>query len=599
MDSSGYSLQSWRVDEGLPASAVNRILQDERGFIWVATMGGLVRFDGITFKQFASPLVTGTVARNIRALAQENDDSLLLVPATGGLVRWRDGVFSLHPLSAALAGKKLDTLFVEPNGAVWVGMSDDTIIRWQNGQTNQFGPADGLNRLGSRVSFAADREGHVWIGSGDYLGRYKDGKLQGFDRRRGFPQFVAPSRSGGVWIWNGERLLKMESGQMSVVSTNLPWTSVGGVVRDMFEDRDGVLWIGTSAQGLFRFADGAFMRVNTSHNAITSVMEDREGNIWVGTVGGGINRLRRKVFSIWDTKSGLLEDVSDAVSVDDRGDLWLANRGGGVARKSHGHISVVQLQEGRLKLNANTICADDEGFIWVGTGAGVYRFQRDSPERVERLETSITGVHVLFKSRDGDIWVGAEPDFLGRFHDGRLEKFSEAEGFSCRSVRAIAEDPGGRIWIGTELGRLFELAEGKFTMFSAADGLPAAPIRALMADEDGSIWIGTAGGGLLLRRDQQFTPISVSDGLPDDIIAEILEDDSGRVWCGSRRGIFHVSETRGAGICGGTHGACQRRVAGQERGIVRRVLPRHLAADGLQGQGWTTVVRDAARGDGA
>ncbi len=541
-DSAGYSFQSWRVDEGLPASSVNRVLQDERGYIWVATMGGLVRFDGVSFKQFTSPLVTGPVAKNIRALAQEDDASLLLVPATGGLVRWRDGVFSLHPLSALVAGKTLDTLFVEPNGAVWIGMSDDTIMRWQNGKTNQFGPADGLNRLGSRVSFAADREGHVWIASGDYLGRYQDGKLEGFDRRRGFPQFVASSRSGGVWIWSGERLLKMESGQMSVLSTNLPWTSVGGVVRDMFEDHDGVLWIGTSAQGLFQYADGVFTRVNTSHNAITSVTEDREGNIWVGTVGGGINRLRRKVFSISDTKSGLLEDVSDAVCVDDRGDVWLANRGGGVARKSHGSISVVQLQEGKLKLNANTICADDDGFIWVGTGAGLYRFQRDAPERVEHLETSITGVHVLFKSRDGDIWVGAEPDFLGRFHGGRLEKFSGAQGFSCRSVRAIAEDQSERIWIGTEFGRLFEIADGKFQVFDAADGLPAAPIRALLADEDGSIWIGTAGGGLLLRRGQQFTHVSVSDGLPDDIIAEILEDDAGRIWCGSRRGIFHVSK---------------------------------------------------------
>jgi signal transduction histidine kinase/sugar lactone lactonase YvrE len=421
-------------------------------------------------------------------------------------------------------------------------MSDDTIIRWQNGRMTQFGPADGLNRLGAKLSFAADREGQVWIASGDFLGRFQKGKLFGYERRRGFPQFVAPSHSGGVWIWSGDRLLKTAGTQISVINTNLPWTPMGGVVRAMYEETNGGLWIGTSAQGLFRYSDGQFARVSTSHNAITSVTEDREGNVWVGTVGGGLNRLRRKAFSICDTRTGLLEDVSDAVCVDDRGEAWLANRGGGIARMADGRASVVQLQEGKHKLNVNAICVDDSGNVWAGTGGGIYRFQRDAPERVDHMEESISGVHVLFKSRDGDVWVGAEPDVLGRFHGDKFERFGEEQGFTSRSVRAIAEDPSGKIWIGTESGRLFELADGRFTSFGAADGLPSAPIRALLADDDGSVWIGTAGGGLLLRHDQQFTQFPVSAGLPDDIVVEILEDDSGRLWCGSRRGIFHVAK---------------------------------------------------------
>jgi ligand-binding sensor domain-containing protein/signal transduction histidine kinase len=541
-----YSVQSWQTDEGLPGNEINDVLQDRNGFIWLATIGGLERFDGVTFKEFTSPLIARVAARNIRGLAQTADSTLLMLPAVGGVVQLKDGQFSPHPVGEGLAGRQLQNLFVDRGGAVWVGMDDGLVRRWQEGKISDFTPTNGLSPR-ARASFAADNEGRVWIASGGFLGSYRDGKLTHYYENVNSAEYtvVAASHSGGIWICKNAQLLKMQAGQFSLVSTNLPWVAVGGVVRMMFEDSNHALWIGTSAHGLFRFADGKFDHIETSQSQINSIAEDGEGDIWVATAGGGINRLRPKLFHLYNTKSGLPEDVSDSVCADAEGDVWLANRSGGVARISNSKVSALHLHAGQHTFHAYSVCADDQGGVWVSEG-GLYRFPRDHPEQVQSVSNRLTGhiieVHVLFKNRDGDIWIGTDQNLLGCFRGGRPENYISETNFPGQRPRAITEDADGRIWVGTEDHQLVELADGKFTLFTAADGLPDAPVHSLYADADGSVWIGTIGGGIVLRRNGKFTRISVADGLPNDNIAEMVDDDQGRLWCGTRGGIFYVTK---------------------------------------------------------
>ena len=543
----GFVVQSWQTDEGLPGNAVNDVVQDRTGYIWLATIGGLVRFDGVNFKPFASPLIASDAEHNIRALAKAAGSTLLMLPAVGGVVQLKDGQFRPHPAGDGLEGKQLQTLFVAGDGAIWIGMEGGRVRRWQNGKISDFGPANGLNsRTG--VSFAGDSEGRVWIGSGSFLNCYRDGTMVRSNsienpRLAGFV-VVASSRSGGIWVCKGRRLLKMQGDLISTVSTNLPWVAPGGIVREMFEDGNQGLWIGTDAHGLYRFADGKFIHVETSQSQIASIAQDGEGDIWVGTLGGGINRLRPKLFHLYDSRAGLPEDVSDGVCADERGDVWLANRRGGVARISDGKVSIPQLS-GPHKFRAYSVCADDRGWLWASEG-GLYRFPRDNPDQVQTVSNGLTGnilgAHVLFKSRQGDIWVGADMNVLGCFRGGLPENYAAQTQFPGQRPRCIAEDSNGRIWVGTEDRQLIELADGKFTVFTEKDGLPDAPIRSLCADADGAVWIGTIGGGLVLRRNGKFTLITSTNGLSSDFIAEMVEDGAGRLWCGTRDGIFHVAK---------------------------------------------------------
>jgi signal transduction histidine kinase len=259
----------------------------------------------------------------------------------------------------------------------------------------------------------------------------------------------------------------------------------------------------------------------------------------VGTAGGGINRLRPKLFRLLNTDSGLPEQVSAAVCADPRGDVWLANRGGGVIRIHDGENQPLRLQFDGRPVAANTLCVDAKGGIWFGDDT-VYRFDPAAPDRLEKSTQTIPRVNVLYQARNGDIWVGAEYDLLGRFPGGDLTNFVRENSFPGTSVRAIAEDPSGRIWIGTERGDLFEYSDGRFTRFGPEAGFPDAPVRAIYADGDGCVWVSTIGAGLVLRRNGRFVQFTAANGLPTESISEILEDEAGRLWLGSQRGMSYV-----------------------------------------------------------
>ena len=113
-----YYARRWLVGDGLPHNTTRRIVQDKRGFLWVATLVGLARFDGREFKLFRPPASDAEFHYNMRDLAIEDGETLVMLPASGGVIRLRDGVFSEHPVSEALSGKTLINLFVEPDGTL-------------------------------------------------------------------------------------------------------------------------------------------------------------------------------------------------------------------------------------------------------------------------------------------------------------------------------------------------------------------------------------------------------------------------------------------------------------------------------------------------
>ncbi len=532
-----YFFRSWQVEEGLPSSLVTQMVQDGKGYLWLSTVEGLVRFDGLNFKRYSDPLISGARARNIRALVLEDEHTLLMLPAVGGVVRCRGGVFSRHPMSEHFVGKQLDELFVEPGGAVWVGLVDEGVARWQNGKVQFFGRDDGVNRGNTKVYFATDREDQVWVAASSFFGCYRNGRLEPHPEVTGFSMVVAPSRSGGLWLSSGDKLQKYEDGQVTVISEFAGRRSAA--VREIYEDHQGVLWLGTAAEGLFYFTEGGFVSVPTSHKKINCVMEDHERNLWVTTDGGGINRLRPKSFQLYNSKAGLPEELSDTITQDREGNVWVSNRSGGMARIKDGLVDMV-LPLADLRSNVNIVCADDQDAIWVGAH-GLWRYQRTTAALTRVLDPAFR-VRALFKDRQGRIWAGGDHGLLGFFVGEQFQPQTQKEGYLGQRVRSIAEDLEGAIWVGTEEGSIYRQKDGRFNPFTEQDGLPQNSCRTIYADAQGTVWIASIRAGLLVYREGKFAQISQVNGLPSNEIVQLLEDDRGRLWCGSTRGIFHVSK---------------------------------------------------------
>jgi len=71
-----YGYQSWQTDTGLPQNTVHAIVQGRGGFLWIATEGGLVRFDGVDFRTYTRANTPGLPSDLIDDLMEDRAGGL-------------------------------------------------------------------------------------------------------------------------------------------------------------------------------------------------------------------------------------------------------------------------------------------------------------------------------------------------------------------------------------------------------------------------------------------------------------------------------------------------------------------------------------------
>lgn len=562
-----YHARTWTTDDGLPHNFIISIVQDKQGYLWLATTGGLCRYDGNQLKEIPLPAQYHAGGFNIRGLAAEDPDTLLLLPASGHVVRLRDGKFSPHPVSALTAGRRTTELFVEPGGALWLSLQDGGLLRWENGQGRWIGAADTPIPRTGRTTFAVDGQGVTWFASGSFLGRYHEGQLIRSSLNIGEPLAIASGRDGAIWICTATRLLKFANQRLSVLSDDPPWKDALGTVQCHFEDSEGTLWIASGRLGLFRWADGRFAHVTTPYAIVMCAAEDREGNLWVGTGGSGLGQLHRKAYRLFDSSSGLTEDLSNTVLRDRAGDIWLGNNSGGVVHLKDDQPVPLNLSLDGKRLYLSTACFDTSGTLWAGGPRGLYRVAPPFTDPPEKLPLPEVRLHLLYCSRKGDVWFAADPEQFGYFRKGVPHLFTESDGYDGQTIRAITEDRDGQIWAGSFNGDLFRITGDRLVRVLPGQGLEGQPIHDLLMDESGALWIATA-TGLLLKQGERFRLFTQEDGLADELISQLVEDDRGQLWCSSRSGLYFVAKAELFSVARGETPQVFSHRVGRDQGLV-------------------------------
>src|SRR5258706_206960 len=82
-DASAWSYRAWQTDEGLPDNSVTGVAQTADGFLWVATYGGLMRFDGANFSTVPLPSV---FKKSVRTMLLDRRGRLWLGMDPGSVV---------------------------------------------------------------------------------------------------------------------------------------------------------------------------------------------------------------------------------------------------------------------------------------------------------------------------------------------------------------------------------------------------------------------------------------------------------------------------------------------------------------------------------
>lgn len=355
-------------------------------------------------------------------------------------------------------------------------------------------------------------------------------------------------------------------------------------VHNVHQDRDGFLWFSTR-DGLARF-DGYDFTVfrhdpfdlQTIHgNWVQQIFEDRDGNLWIPLGVGGIDLYQRRQQTFRHVADRLTgptgsSDTNSTALLASSGDLWFGTLSNGLFSWRAEEAALVPIATGQLlSARISTLLEDRHGRIWVGSCGGVDVFDPASPEApLLRFPTvsegdprampgnSPTCIRNFYEDSLGEVWVGTQgmgalrlradatetagQTLQGEWVSGPLADIETPIGLQVRNILGTAD---GTIWFSSNDRGLsaYRPSSQTYRGYPSRAGDLGSPgsnnINILFVDRQDRLWIGTFDAGLDLYdadqerflhfRNDPLDPYSLSG----DNIASIYEDTTGNLWVGT------------------------------------------------------------------
>jgi signal transduction histidine kinase/ligand-binding sensor domain-containing protein len=532
--------QSWSTENGLPQNSVHQIFQSRDGYLWIATEGGIARFNGIDFKVFNHENTPSFISDDICCFAQDSAGSLWIGTADG-LLQYSAGIFRRYSVTDGLPSGGIDSLAVEDNGALLV-LTGNSISSFDG---KHFSPVS-LPEIAIPSAMVSADDGSILIASTSGILQYQHGliRLQSLSPTPPIEDIegigVLPNH--GLWLRTGTSLTLLQNGHRRSLETgsDIPATRIQSVLAGSRGD----LWIGTN-KGLFVLDKTSIhpqLQPALGSSSILSIFQDTEGDVWVGTETGGLDILRQQNFR---SVPGLSDHVITAITQTSGGAMWVGTNGDGLDRWQTGKTQHFSTSNGLLSDVILALAPGANDSVWVGTPDGLNHLEGAKAETY----TSADGlpddfIRSLLVDDDGSLWIGTRRGLVHR-QNNRFITFTRVNGLKSDLIGALLQSHSGDsphdLWIGT-LNGLSRLRDGKIATFTTKDGLSGDIITSLTGGTQGTLWIGTKGDGLSLWSPAGFASLHRPD-LPQ-VVDSVLEDDHGDLWLSSPRGITRVSASR-------------------------------------------------------
>jgi diguanylate cyclase (GGDEF)-like protein len=539
-----YSVEHFATENGLPQSSVLAMVQTRDGYLWLGTYEGLARFDGLNFTIFNKNNTPEMESNGIKALAEDSQGDLW-VGTTAGLLRYRQGRFVRVGDREGRRKPFVLCLLAGRNGILWAGTTNG-LLSWQGSRFLSYTTEQGLS-ANYITALADDGDGGVWVGTGQGLSHLLDGTVRVFDSRRGLPhddiRALHLDRQGTLWIGtSGGGLIRFREGRFEPLEQRLSSDDI----RAIYRDRHGVLWIGTNQEPLNRLKDGKVSVMGQRLAGLMSaraILEDREGSLWVGTRDGLIH-LKDDKFILYGSRNGLPVDPVRSVFEDRDGSIWIGTVGGGLVRFRDGQWQVFSERQGLSSDHIWSIAQGRDGSLWVGTyGGGLFHLAAGRRTQVFTQVRAVRSqiIRSLLVDRRDRLWIGTNGEGLDCLENGKITRYTTADGLPSNFIYALGEDRRGRIWVGAYSGGLAVLDRERFQRLSIP-GVDEQPVWVIHVDREGDTWVGTDHAGLLRIHGEQVSRFTSRDGMYSDQAFQILEDRHGQLWMNCNQGIYHVAK---------------------------------------------------------
>lgn len=487
---------------GIKSNRFTTLFEDAEGSLWIETeQDGLTRYANGIFTAYP-----GSVMELYHQIAptQGNKQLGFWVLNDEVLAPWQNK--TLTPAHAQSRSTRPTALPLDlraraqNSGAAYA--NDHGLHVFRDGQWITYTTKDGLSS--SKInSLYRDGRGNLWVGTDDAgLNRLRDGQFTVYRQQDGLPSdhiaisAACEDRQGNLWFaFAGTGLYRLKNAQLAL------YTAADGLsgshIQAIYEDREGSIWIGTGDGGLHRWREEIVhayaKRDGLLANNAYPILEDRAGGVWVGT-WPGLNRYQGRSFIHYPDANGVPFDTVTALYEDRDGGLWVGTYGAGVQRWKDNRFTPLKGLTGYDANGVLAIAQDRAGTLWFGTTQGLFKYEGGAL----RLLTTADGlphnqVIVILEDREGGLWLGTRAG-LARLKDNTFSVYTEQEGLSSNHVRSLYQDGTGVLWIGTYDGGLNRFQAGRFTRYTMRDGLFDNGVFQILDDGRGNLWMSSNRG---------------------------------------------------------------------------------------------------------
>jgi signal transduction histidine kinase/ligand-binding sensor domain-containing protein len=570
----------WKDSTNNEVYSIRDFHEDSNGIFWIGSWNSFSRFDPFTgtFKMFREtgkdyPSEGPSIVLDV---FEDHQKQLWLGTLGNGLHHFdpEKEEFTQYPFvpeskeeNFSLSNKHVLGIWEDGSGMIWIYTLD--------GVLNQLNPKSGEIKKTTYPPFLKspssenkvqlvkmDQFGKVWMGDQDHF--YYWDPMSGIFETLMLPPLISS-------------LYKV-------------------VISDVHRDRNGVIWISTAQNGLWRWDPKNNQVFSYQHDPsndrsidsdyLNCIYEDRSGIIWLGTKTKGVLYFDPSPgwFKHYEYNSQHLEGMvgNDIIgftkAADDK--IWiLASERNGINRYDprSGLFEYFELPSEKKKYIIRTLYESpkEPDVLWIGyLEQGLERWDLKTGEHInyrhnpqDTNSLSHDTVLKIYEDSDGLFWLGTMWG-LNRL-DRQTMQFTTflpdyedpTTSISHHQIWSIFEDKSKRFWIGTEegLNEMFR-STGEFHRYlpdeSDPNSLSNRTVRAIYEDSRGMLWIGTRSRLNLMDREKgTFTQFSNRTLEPPDFywrrhdhIDPIIEDNSKRLWLGTERGISVLSEISGKGF---------------------------------------------------
>lgn len=590
-----HFVEKLTTTEGLSSNRVNDLVQDDNGFLWVATSDGLNRYDGTEVTQYYYKDSINSLPHNYIYCLKKLPGNILAIGTQSGLSFYNSntGLFhnfyyaqhnALDEYNNVIIALELDTkgrLWAASRNCIYIFNEQLTLIRVLS---SSFTETDALRE---RLRYAAKMiplsDGRVllslhdgwYTGSAETnsLSRMEHSSLQRLSEAQVFKVFdryllgIAPGKDSlllmdergkplsacsfpynrhpyVLWL---QQVVVMDSGRLAFLFHNYGM----GIISLTWQEGKPALH--KISPMLFEMTD------------YSNALCDRQHNWWLATREEGLQKISPqkqsfKDFVLINSRSGQPIRYETTHTSRYRNTLWAGTYGEGFFKIElpSGRQQQIRLQHTPDDTWANfvwTVRQISADTLWVGTQAGLFWYSlsrrqcgriKGYPGKPAVLDS--VPVTTQFVDRQGLVWIGLGKGKGVCYFDTRAQRFTWLPGnssqYPLRYPLVMTEDKKGNLWCTNDASTLLLCRDRNTGLFREVALPPAlkkqvSNLYGICCEGDSIIWLGSVTSGLIKFNIAKNTIALYGHdrGLVNSHISSIYQDAAKRLWLVTEGGI--------------------------------------------------------------